>query len=172
VTAVVNADPEVFFADLNAHPQNPDWILAVREDHHSKPEENSLVAFNAVDRTVHVLASGADFYSFPQFSPAGDRVCWTQWNHPDMPWTGTKLFIASWKGDGTLGDVKEIDGEARNVSISQPKWGPDGTLFYISDRSGYWQLQALRQGSEGPQRIALDGLDKGEFAAPDWMLGR
>ncbi|KAH8695293.1 Alpha/Beta hydrolase protein [Talaromyces proteolyticus] len=172
VTAVLTADPQVFFADFDVHPHHPEWILAIRENHHSQPEEeNSLVAINSADQTIHVLASGADFYTSPRFSPTGDRISWTQWNHPDMPWTGTKLFVGYWKGDGTLSDVKEIDGEARNVSINQPKWGPDGTLFYISDRSGYWQLQALRQDSAKPETIILDGLEKGEFSSPEWRLG-
>ncbi|OKL55816.1 hypothetical protein UA08_08936 [Talaromyces atroroseus] len=171
VALVVDADPQVFLADFDAHPLHPEWIIAICEDHHSKPETNSLVALNAENNTVHVLASGADFYSAPRFSPAGDRICWIQWNHPDMPWTGTRLFVASWNGYKKLTDVTEIDGEARNVSISQPRWGPDGTLFYTSDRSGYWQLQAMRQASDGPQPIVIDGLEKGEFAAPEWLIG-
>jgi hypothetical protein len=172
VTGVVNPHPQVFFADFDVHPHNPQWIVAICEDHRGQVVSNTLVAINSSQQSVYVLASGADFYAFPRFSPLGDRVCWTQWNHPDMPWTGTELFVAAWADDGTVRDVRLVDGQAGQVSITQPRWGPDGILFFATDRSGYWQLSVLKEGSTVPQPIVISGLEKGEFAGADSKLGR
>ena len=74
-TSLLEADPEIYYADFDIHPVNSAFILAVQEDHHPKDVENSLVLIDVSSRKVHTIASGADFYSHPRFSPAGDKVC-------------------------------------------------------------------------------------------------
>ncbi len=171
--AIMDADPDVRYADFNVHPTNSDWVLAVKEDHHSSVVQNSLVAIDGATRKVQTLAEGADFYAHPQFSPDGLQVCWTQWDHPDMPWTGTILFTAKWHGYGApLEGLITIAGKARVESISQPRWGLDGSLFFASDRTGYWQLYQMQQGTHEVRQIKLEGLEDVEFAGPEWLLAR
>ena len=169
-TSLIKADPKVYYADFDIHPTNYSLILAVQENHHPKDVENSIVLIDASSRKVHTVASGADFYSHPKFSPEGNKVCWLQWNHPDMPWTGSLLYVASWS-DGAVSNAKVVAGEPGKESISQPRWLPNGSLLFASDRSGYYQLYLLEPGQEDARHINLRGLSDVEFAGPEWMLG-
>lgn len=119
VQPVTAGDTKVRFASFNIHPTSPNWILAIQEEHHTSVE-NSVVAIDSLNKTVHPIARGADFYNHPQFSPQGNKVCWIQWNHPDMPWTGTALFTADWQ-DGTIGTPRSIAGQSGLESIVQPR---------------------------------------------------
>src|ERR671929_182335 len=49
-----------------------------------------------------VLVSGADFYSTPRVSPDGSRLAWLAWNHPNMPWDGTELWVGELDDAGAL----------------------------------------------------------------------
>ena len=168
--SLLDADPKIYYADFDIHPTNSALILVVQENHHPKDVENSIILINASSRKVHTIASGADFYSHPKFSPDGDKICWLQWNHPDMPWTGSLLYVASWDGEA-VSDARVVLGMPGKESISQPKWLPDGSLLFASDRWGYYQLYLLEPGEEGVRHISLRGLLDVEFAGPEWMLG-
>jgi len=91
VTPFMDANPKVYYANFNVYPAKANWVLAIREDHSSQDVEITLVAIDAACKTIHTIARGADFYAHPQFNPASDKLCWTQWNHPNMPWSGTEL---------------------------------------------------------------------------------
>jgi hypothetical protein len=86
-----------------------------------------------------IVAGGHDFYSFPRPSPDGRQLAWTTWDHPRMPWDGTDLWVADCHPDGRLALPKHVAG-GPGESIFQPEWGPGGELFYVSDRSGWWNL--------------------------------
>ncbi len=69
-------------------------LIAVRETHPAEGEAvNELVTIGA-DGTVDVIASGCDFYSTPRLSPDGAQLAWIEWDHPNMPWDGTRLVVA------------------------------------------------------------------------------
>lgn len=158
-----------FFADFSVD-RARDRLISVREDH-SKPGEpvNTIVATgpasggnpSAVPDTV--LVAGADFYSDPIISPDGASLAWLQWHHPNMPWDGTQLCIARFTADGTLGPVQTIAGGAAE-SIFQPAWSPDGTLYFVSDRSGWWNLYRLQDDVEIVHAMAA------EFGKPQWTF--
>jgi hypothetical protein len=169
---IVVEDPKYYFADFNVHPKDSKWVLAIQEDHHSdKIEEivNSLVAIDSTTKAVHTIASGADFYAYPRFSPDGKHVCWTQWNHPNMPWNYNELWIADWQ-DGQVANAQPIAGRDIKESITQPQWGLDDSLFFVGDRTGFWQLYQFIDGTV--RYIQATGLEKAEFGAPEWWLGR
>lgn len=152
----------------------PEWLLAIEEDH-TKPlpsdVRNRLVAVNIQSKKIVNVASDDDFYSAAQFSPDGSRICWNQWSHPDMPWTGARVYVANWN-DGRVTDISLVAGVPEKESVSQPRWGVDNTLYFTTDRSGYWQLYRFKMGSQAPQRLALRGLEEVEFSEPDWRLGK
>ena len=142
-------------------------MICVREDHTGGGHEpsNEIVAVDLTSGTVTVLVSGADFYAAPRLSAAGDRLCWIEWDHPNMPWDGTVLSVATVAADGSLGDVREIAG-GENESIYCPLWSPAGELHFVSDRSGWWNLYRVRNGAQQ----ALWPLAE-EFGLPLWNFG-
>ena len=70
-------------------------FFCVREDHSGHGEAiNTLVSINvSTENAAKILVSGNDFYSSPRLSPDGSRLAWLTWNHPNMPWDGTELWV-------------------------------------------------------------------------------
>jgi dipeptidyl aminopeptidase/acylaminoacyl peptidase len=143
-------------------------VLCVREDHSdasaAEPPDD-LVAVSLEDGAVTVLASGCDFYSTPRSSPDGSRLSWLQWRHPNMPWDGTELWVADCAGGG-LANARQVAGGAEE-SIVQPEWAPDGSLLFVSDASGWWNLYQWRHDGETSALVQRDA----EFAGPQWVFG-
>jgi len=146
-----------------------DRIICVREDHTEPGREavNTLVALNANlnDDCGQVLVSGNDFYSTPRLSPDGTQLVWLTWNHPNMPWNGTQLWRAQIEVDGSLSAATLIAG-GKDESIFQPQWSPDGLLYFISDRSGWWNLYRVFAG-----RVAAVTNLTVEMGVPQWVFG-
>jgi dipeptidyl aminopeptidase/acylaminoacyl peptidase len=120
---------------------------------------------NDVAARVRVLVQGSDFYGAPRLSPDGRRLAWLAWNHPNMPWDGTELWLGDMLADGSVANHRLVAGGS-NESVFQPEWSPDGVLYFVSDRSGWWNLYRLRQGS----MEALHPMEA-EFGLPAWVLG-
>src|SRR5437773_2599571 len=51
-------------------------------------------------------------------------------------------------------------------SIVQPGWSPEGRLYFISDRSGWWNLYRARDG-----RVESVCPKEADFGRPQWTLG-
>lgn len=143
-------------------------MVCVREDHSAPGREavNTIVEI-ALNETgqQRALACGADFYSSPRLSPDGSRLAWLQWNHPNMPWDGTELWVADVLEDGSLTNQTRVAGSV-DESIFQPEWSPAGELYFVSDRSGWWNLYRWREG-------VIEALCpmEAEFGLPQWVFG-
>jgi dipeptidyl aminopeptidase/acylaminoacyl peptidase len=146
------------------------WI-GVRERHpesgRSADVVNELVAV-PTDGSAEprVIAGGRDFYAGPRISPDGARLCYLAWDLPWMPWDGCELYTAGLAADGTLSDVAQVAGKDGEESIWQPEWSPAGDLVFASDRSGWWNLERVRDG----QREVLYAAEA-EFGYPAWVFG-
>jgi hypothetical protein len=171
VTSLVDADPCVHFADFSVHPITHYWIIAVQEDRSISPIQNRIVAINTHTNQVSIVCHGADFYAHPRFNADGSEICWMEWNHPDMPWNGSELWKAKWQ-PGELVSGMRAAGKASTESICQPRWGKDGTLFFVCDRTGYWQLYRLDRGTLNARQIELKGLETAEFGERENWLGK
>lgn len=168
---IVRPDPKVYYADFNVHPIDPQWTLAIKENHHSSviaEIENTLVVIDASKKEVQTLVKGSDFYAYSRFSPDGSKVCWVQWNHPNMPWDSTELWIADWDNGG-LKNSRCVAGQQTKASITQPSWSPDNVLYFVSDETDFWQIYAYDNGVT--RCIKLVGLEDAEFGFADWFLG-
>jgi dipeptidyl aminopeptidase/acylaminoacyl peptidase len=143
-------------------------LVCVREDHTEAGREaiNTLARIPFEGETSgQVIVSGNDFYSSPRLSPDGTRLAWLTWNHPNMPWDGTELWVGELNEDGAVMSSERVAGSA-DESIFQPEWSPDGVLYFISDRSGWWNLYRLREAEAEP----LCPMEA-EFGQPQWVFG-
>ena len=143
-------------------------MVCVREDHTVGGREavNTLVSVDLTEGGPgDLLVSGSDFYSSPRISPDGSRLAWLSWDHPNMPWDGTTLWTASLDAAGKVGAATRVAGGA-DESIFQPEWSPDGVLYFVSDRTGWWNLYRRREGEVS----ALCPMEA-EFGAAQWGLG-
>ena len=111
-----------------------------------------------------VLVEGADFYSDPIVSPDWKFLAWIQWNHPNMPWDGTELWVAVINPDGSIGSREKIAGGSEE-SIFQPEWSPDSALYFASDRTGWWNLYRWRGLAAEPVHQM-----EAEFGKPQWTF--
>ena len=125
---------------------------------------HTLVAIDIATGREATLDSGCDFYSSPTLNVDGSKLAWLSWQHPNMPWTSTYLNVAGLDQAGTLTDKQIVQGGSE--SISQPQWSPDGRLYFISDRTDFWNL--YRWNASGVEHILPRDA---EFGVPQWLLG-
>lgn len=159
------------FADGRVTPDGA-WFVCVREVHHQVPggahlePDNQVVAI-ATDgsRELRELVLGADFYGAPRPSPDGSLLAWIQWNHPDMPWDATELWVGELE-DGAVVRARRVAG-GPDESVMQPEWSPASDLYFLSDASGRSNLYKLTD--QGPELEVGGDFD---IAGPMWVFGQ
>lgn len=165
VVRAITPDDGRRFADVvvdTAHER----LIAVCEKHVPGADPvNCLSSIRLEDRRVEVLHGGHDFYASPRPSADGKQLAWLAWDHPNMPWDGTVLYLADIDDDGSLADIRVVAGGG-DESIFQPEWMPDGSLCFVSDRNGWWNLYRLHDG----ETQALAPMEA-EFGLPQWVFG-
>jgi len=140
-------------------------LITVREEHSGDEPVNEIVSVDLESGEERVLVSGNDFYSSPRLSPDGRRLVWLTWNHPNMPWDGTELMVCDLGADGSPENAERVAG-GQAESIFQPEWSPEGTLHFVSDRTGWWNLYRWREG-----RVEPLCEKEAEFGLPQWVFG-
>ncbi len=186
------ADGRIYCQTLDSHPepltpavncryadgivdQERNRLICVREDHTGEGESvNTIVSINLADgEDIRILTEGNDFYASPRLSPDGSRLSWISWNHPNMPWDGTELWVAAINADGGLGEKHLVAGGLEE-SIFQPEWSPDGVLYFVSDKSNWWNIyrtplnSPLLRGEAGIEPLCEMAA---EFGLPQWVFG-
>jgi dipeptidyl aminopeptidase/acylaminoacyl peptidase len=171
------------YADIIVDQQR-NRLICVREDHAGEGEcVNTIVSINLDDGAdIQILTQGNDFYASPRLSPDGSQLSWICWNHPNMPWDGTELWVAEIKAGGSLGEKHLVAGGV-DESIFQPEWSPDGVLYFVSDKSNWWNFyrtvnpslargEAKRETSLREQ-TEIEPLCEmaAEFGLPQWVFG-
>jgi dipeptidyl aminopeptidase/acylaminoacyl peptidase len=140
-------------------------IVCVRETHGEGEPTNELVVL-PTDGSAEprVVATGRDFYAAPRPSPDGTRLAWLAWDHPRMPFESTDLCVADLGGDGSLANDRRVAGSDEE-SIFQPEWGPDGALYFVSDRTGWSNLYVERAG-----KVEALTDETAELGYPQWVF--
>lgn len=136
-------------------------------EHHApdSPEpENFLGAVDLDTGLVTRLADGHNFFAAPCLDPTGSQLAWVTWDHPNMPWDTTTLWLAELDEAGNLHRVTQVT-EGANESVQQPRFSPDGRLHFVSDRSGWWNIYRVDTNT-----TCLWEKDS-EFGLPHWGFG-
>jgi len=188
----VTPEPEVprgdRWADGDLDPSGR-WLVVVREHHvpEGSPADvvNEVVVLDTEGEVgPRVLVTGPDFVSDPRFSPDGGQLCWLQWDHPDMPWDGTELCVADlrWSDVGPgLSHPAVVAGAStgqgslgRGESVFQPRWADDGSLWFVSDRSGWWNLYRRPPAASDARNVAIETMVErdAELGMPQWVFGQ
>jgi dipeptidyl aminopeptidase/acylaminoacyl peptidase len=176
LTALPTPPASVRFAEPVVSPDGR-WLVCVRERHLGDAATDvvhDLVALRAdadTEQEPVVLLGGYDFVAAPTLSPDGTQLACMVWDHPNLPWDDTTVLAGHVdETDGSLGlsSIRRVAG-APDVSESAlaPAWAPDGTLYLLADRDGWWQL--YREAATGEvERVCDAELDLG---GPRWVAG-
>ena len=143
------------------------WI-GVREDHRAAGAEavNEIVAVSLDGGDAgQAIVRGRDFFAAPRLSPDGTQLAWLAWDHPHMPWTAAELWLGEFDGTA-VSNARRVAGGA-GESVFQPEWSPDGLLYFISDRSGWWNI--YRRNADGSHANMCPMA--AEFGRAQWSLG-
>ncbi|KAB1949846.1 S9 family peptidase [Brevibacterium linens] len=170
------------YGDLHMSP----WgLLCVREDCRSTRRERAIVLLTK-HGTTNVLSTHSHFMAWPRLSPDGSTLAFIGWEHPNMPWDGTTLWLVDVRTPATPAvAVLSGDGIERprtsdpglpsptdpGISLLQAEFTSDSSLHLISDHEGHWSLYGLdidpvavrplvtddRQ-APAPERIGFDRL--------------
>jgi dipeptidyl aminopeptidase/acylaminoacyl peptidase len=167
------ADSKLKFAD-HLFDAKRNRVICVGEEHAAAggaaQVENFLAAIKLNGKGWQRLEVGCDFYANPRLSQDGKWLAWISWNHPNMPWDGTKLWVARVDAQGALKDKRKVAG-GPDESVMEPRWSKDGrTLYYVSDRSDWWNIYAAEVEALEKPHICLKAMDA-EFGGPLWVFG-
>jgi dipeptidyl aminopeptidase/acylaminoacyl peptidase len=162
------------YADGDVTPDGR-WVVCVRERH-----DGPDVATDVHNEVVAVPSDGAgdpivlfgdtDFVAAPRVSRDGRQLAWLAWNHPNMPWDATQLWVGrldSHEGLLQLSDQRREAGGA-GESLVQPEWGRHATLYVCSDRSGWWNVHRV----DGVDHLTPVVSVEAEVSVPAWLLGQ
>ncbi|MFG2141147.1 S9 family peptidase [Streptomyces sp. NPDC048650] len=121
------------------------------------------------------------FVTGPRVSPDGRRVAWIAWDHPQMPWDGTLVMLARITAKGEFDDIGPVVGNlgagggGAGESVAQVEWAADGSLLFVSDPGGWWELQRIDPDAADDGVVASRRLcpaREEEFAGPLWNVGQ
>jgi acetyl esterase/lipase len=177
------------FAAVTPHPLHNNLLLAILEDHTPPNNTPSTVrtTFCLINATQCALVtpdliSGSDFYAQPHFSPDGKQLIWTEWHHPDMPWTGAEVWVADLQISSAsiqvlnkrrVGGSGSTDGKKIGaVCALNPAWVDNCRMILSSDQTGYHNLYTGTTTKNPPQVQPLfpEALPY-DFAEPMHQLG-
>jgi len=126
------------------------WVTYV----HREDDTDRLALVEASGRAWPTIAAqGADFYSQPAWSPAGDRLAWVEWDFPAMSWTSSRLMVGH-HADGRITSVEQVAGTP-GVGVYQPLFSRDGGALYYVDNEGETDRVVRFDLSSGTRDVVL-----------------
>ncbi|HEX6887498.1 MAG TPA: prolyl oligopeptidase family serine peptidase [Candidatus Nanopelagicales bacterium] len=152
------------------------WVVCVRERHPADGSEavNEVVGVRAESpaggpHEPVVLVGGRDFVAAPRISRDGRQLAWLAWDHPDMPWDGSELWVGRLvEGPAGLAlDGARREAGGREESLVEPIWGRHASLFVVSDRTDWWNVHRV----DGVDRLTPVHTVPAEVGGPSWVFG-
>lgn len=164
---VVNADGRRRYADC-VEDVTRGRLLCVLEDHTGNgAPRNVLAAVEATTPSEPVtLFADSDFVAAPALSADGRKLAFLAWSHPNLPWDDVLLHVADLDTAGAVTGITTVNAGRREAVLS-PQWGPDGLLYFISDRDDWWNLYCIENGAVRQITHA-----RFELGRPSWQLNQ
>jgi len=138
------------------------YLYAVAEEHLENQVNNMLIRLHLTTYKMDVIASGYDFYASPRLSKNESTLAWLCWNHPNMPWDSSELWIAATSPEGLISPKCIAGGSSE--SITHPVWSQD-SLYFTSDKSGFWNLYCYHD-----HTIKAIYPSSSDFGAAHWIF--
>ncbi|MBT3187609.1 MAG: S9 family peptidase [Anaerolineae bacterium] len=148
------------FGELAAPVISPDnrHVLYV----HSYEGKDSLALANLDGENFpQKVAQGADFYMQPVWHPSGKKFAWVEWDHPQMPWDGTRLALSDL-------EKTEILAGDEDTPVFQPAFSPDGRYLSYISQDGEWEQLCVYDLDEGKVRTLISNAT---LSMPAWVQG-
>ena len=165
---VIGENKNIRYADGVSTPDKKGFVCVKEERLSDGQVVNSLIKLGTqCTCCTKPIACGHDFYSSPRFSPDGTKLAWITWDFPNMQWDGSTLWVAKVKADGTIEEPEYVAG-GEEESIIDISWSPDGMLYFVSDRTGWWNLYRVNN----KKQIEVVYPMEAEFGVPPWVFGR
>lgn len=143
------------------------WVLFVFSD-----GENDLidvVPMHGMD-WPRQLIKGADFYLQAVWHPGGEYIAWVEWDHPLMPWQGSRVKIGEVGGmQLRLFSENWIAGRKGNAA-HQPQFSPNGRWLSYLEQNDNWENLILYDLKKKTKRTLVHGADF-MLSTPDWVQG-
>lgn len=134
-------------------------ILAVRE---SATAGDQIIELTD-EGSIRVLVESPGFLASP--TTLDGRLAYLAWDADKMPWDSSRLHLTSY--DSPFDAAAELTpAGGLDESITEPRWGPDGALYFLSDRTGWWNL--YRRTTDGVHHVL--SVDQDCCPAP-WEAG-
>ena len=169
----INASGTCMYADMLVITEKQVLIAVCEQTISGQENKTTVVAIDINNGTQSTLIEGADFYSSLQLNAKKNQLAWIQWNHPNMPWNDTELWIADIQNDDSkLHNQKPVLSE-KGTCVCQPFFALNGSLFFATDYAdakedwqNFWNLYNFKDGE-------VKRVTKGqyEFGAPHWVFG-
>ncbi|MFV0252214.1 MAG: prolyl oligopeptidase family serine peptidase [Beutenbergiaceae bacterium] len=172
------------YADLEIDPDRG-LVFAVAEDHGSagafRTDPTTLLVAIPIDGSaaddgsrITTVFAGTDFINAPRRSIDGRFLAFVTWDHPNMPWDGSRLRLGELGPDGSLlAPAITVAGD-EDTSAQEPVWTPAGDLVFADDRSGWWNVYRTEiTDADGHLDLRTRHLHPAdaEFSGPQWVFG-
>lgn len=116
------------------------------------------------------MVKGADFYLQPTWHPQGGLIAWAEWDHPCMPWQGSRVKIGAVEGmQIRLFEETWIDGKL-GMAAHQPQFSPNGRWLSYLIQNGEWEDLVLFDLKKKEKRVLVRGSGF-MLSTPDWVQG-
>ncbi|GMR44544.1 hypothetical protein PMAYCL1PPCAC_14739 [Pristionchus mayeri] len=194
-TKVVDSEKKTRrFADFEVLPGGEEGdlpaLLAIEEYHapsedpHAEPA-NRIVLLDLAAGTNKIVRSGADFYMQPRVSPCGRFASWMEWNHNNMPWDETTIYVQELEAflagtpcepviNAASGVALKLSGVGRQINYHGPTWSVDGKgeirFHYTSDPHRFWNVHQVT-GWEKLAKVEEPNVAPAAWAAGDKYQG-
>jgi hypothetical protein len=162
IEKITNSE-NIRYADL-VFDEKRNLLFCVEEEHKGEEVVNSIICIDLKTKSKKTVKRGADFYSSVTISPNSKKLAYLYWNLPNLPWDGTTLVICDIEKNGELVNEKIVAG-GMNESIFQPLFSPDNVLYFVSDKTNFWNIYKY----EG-EKISPIFLKEAEFGYPQWLF--